>query len=369
MNGLSQNRAFDEDDLAMFAAAVDRWAVDQAAAAPAEGWRAMAELGLGSLGIGAARGGLGGNMAEIALVMQAIGHAPADQPYWSAIVLAAALVEAADGEGRHDALLAAMVEGRMRVALAHQEPASGPDPDWVETRGRASGADWRLSGAKRFVLDGPGADRLLVSARMDDGALGLFLVRPDAAGVTLTAYPTVDDRPACDLRLDDVALSAADRVGDGDARPALLRAHRRALLGLCAEGVGVIAATLAQTVDYMQSRQQFGVPIISFQALQHRLADLLVAEMEATAITRRAIAAYDGEAADAASLASAAKAYVSQAALAVTQAAVQLHGGMGMTEELAIGRYLKRAQMIATMLGDADWHIGLLDRMDIHGAA
>jgi len=311
-----------------------------------ESWQALADLGLLALNVPEDHGGLGGGPVDTMLVMNALGPGLLLEPYLASAVVATALLrECRQGAG----LLPRMAAGECIAVLAHEEP------NGVATQCRPAGTDFLLDGRKCVVAHAAAADLLIVSARLGD-ELTLFLVPRDAAGLTLDSYPTLDGTRAAEARLEGVRLPAAARL-DADGT-ALARALDIGLAALCAEAVGIMKATIDATVDYLRTRQQFGQPIGRFQSLQHRAADMLLhyeqaksmgylAAMRCTALDarerRRALAA--------------AKVTINRAARYIGQQAVQLHGGMGMTDELVVSHWFKRLTAIEMMFGDSDTHL------------
>lgn len=306
-------------------------------------WRAFAEE-LGILGATFPEdiGGIGGGPTELMVIAEALGHALVIEPYVGTVVLAGGLLARANTEAAH-ALLERIAAGTAIVALAE-----GPG-----ITATADGSNWVLSGTAAVVADAPLATHLLISA--DNG---LYLTEFDAAappaGLTVHSYRTIDDRRAADLELDGVTVSS--RVFD-DAAAELARARDEATAAVCAEAVGGMRKVLADTVEYCKQRQQFGQPIGSFQVLQHRMVDMSIEVEQAVAAVYLAILNLGAEPSERARAVSAAKATVGRAARFVGQNAVQLHGGMGMTEELAIGHYFKRLTALQYEFGSTDFHL------------
>ncbi len=328
-------------------------------------WAQFAELGWLGIGIPEPLGGLGGGAVESAIVMQGIGRHLVLEPYLASAVLGRSLLAKAGGAAA--GLLPELVKGRLMVALAHDEPKARFELAHVETRAERAGGGFRLSGHKAVALGAPSADRLIVSARTAGGVaerdgITLFLVPREAAGLSLVPYRTACGQRAAEVRLAGVAVPAEAILGELDRGSTLLEhALDEALAALAAEAVGAMEALLAMTCGYLKTRKQFGVPIGSFQVLQHRLVDMLMAlELaRSTAAAAAHILAQDGSQADVtyrARAAAAAKVQAGRAGRLVGQEAVQLHGGMGMTDELAVGHYLKRLAMIDVSFGNADHH-------------
>jgi alkylation response protein AidB-like acyl-CoA dehydrogenase len=327
-------------------------------------WQAFAEQGFLSIGLPEAHGGIGG-AAELMLTMEEIGRALVLEPYLSTVVLCASLVADHGTEAQQADLLPRVASGGLKLALAHGE-AEARYASTVHTEARRAGDSYVLNGAKTTVPDGAVADLLLVSARMKYGAeqgLVVFMVEPTAPGVRLVSYRTQDGRSAADVFFNDVKLPAGQMLGGGDAKAALERAVQRGIAALCAEAVGAMEATNATTIEYTKSRKQFGQPIGRFQALQHRMADMFVQATQARSMSILATgrcAALGVEQSDADLRkrdVSAAKCYVGKAARFVGQQAVQLHGGMGMSDELAVSHYFKRLTMIDMTFGDFTHHL------------
>jgi len=319
-------------------------------------WQAFAEQGFLSIGLPEAHGGIGG-ATELMLTMEEIGRALVLEPYLSTVALCAPLV-ADQGTGAQQAdLLPRVATGGLKLALAHGE-VEARYASTVRTEARRDGDSYVLNGAKATVPDGAVADLLLTSAKADEG-LAVFLVDPNARGVRLVRYRTQDGRSAADVFFEDVKLPAGQVLGGGDATAALERAVQRGIAALCAEAVGAMEAANATTIEYTKSRKQFGQPIGRFQALQHRMADMFVQATQARSMsilaTGRCVENSDSDLRR--RDVSAAKYYVGKAARFVGQQAVQLHGGMGMADELAVSHYFKRLTMIDMTFGDSTHHL------------
>ncbi|MGO9513539.1 MAG: acyl-CoA dehydrogenase family protein [Steroidobacteraceae bacterium] len=340
----------------------------------AEAWGQYAELGLLALPFPEEFGGLGGSAVDIMLVMELIGRGLLLEPFLSTVVLCGGLIRDAASEPVKRSLLPQIGAGKLKLALACYEAAGRYDLSHVACSAVASGdanhgnggsAGWWLSGRKAVVLDGESADYFLVSARSsgnvaDADGISLFLVRRDAPGLTLFAYPTQSGGRAADLRLQNVIVGADAVIGPVERGLALIeRAVDLGAAALCAEAVGIIAALNEATLNYLKTRKQFGVAIGKFQALQHRMADMLIAAEQARSMAIIAAVHCDSDdVAERRRAVSGAKAYIGQAARLVGQQAVQLHGAMGMVDDLIVSHYFKRLTMIDLTLGDADFHLG-----------
>jgi alkylation response protein AidB-like acyl-CoA dehydrogenase len=326
-------------------------------------WQAFAEQGFLSIGLPDAHGGIGG-ATELMLTMEEIGRALVLEPYLSTVALCAPLVADHGTEAHQADLLPRVASGGLKLALAHGE-AEARYASTVRAEARRVGDAYLLNGAKATVLDGAVADLLLVSAKAEEG-LSVFLVDPNAPGVRVVRYRTQDGRSAADVSFKDVKAPASQMLGTGDATAALERAVERGIAALCAEAVGAMEATNAATIEYTKARKQFGQPIGRFQALQHRMADMFVQATQARSMGILAAgrcAARSSSPEDAALRrrdVSAAKCYVGKASRFVGQQAVQLHGGMGMADELAVSHYFKRLTMIDMTFGDSTHHLGVV---------
>ena len=324
----------------------------------AEAWATFAEMGLLGLAVGAEHGGFGGGAIDLMGVMEIFGEALVVEPYLPTLV-GARLVERLGSAAQQKAVLPAVVEGRLRLALAQSEAGTRYDLTPAVTQATQADGGWLLEGEKRVVLGAPAAARLLVPARTP-GGVSLFLVDRDAAGVTLKAYRTLDGMRAADVVLKGVRLGADALLGaEGGALAALEEAVDFASALICAEGVGAMKFACDTTLEYLKTRKQFGVTIGTFQALQHRMVDLYVATEQARSMACLACSKADqsADARERAHAISAAKIKVADAARQVSQEAVQLHGGMGMTEEMKVSHTFRRLTMIAQQFGDADHHL------------
>ncbi|HEX3913096.1 MAG TPA: acyl-CoA dehydrogenase family protein [Steroidobacteraceae bacterium] len=330
----------------------------------AEAWRQYAELGLLALPFPKEFDGLGGNAVDIMLVMEQFGQGLVLEPYLSTVVLCGSLMRDAGSAAQKSRFLPQIVQGKSTLALAAYEAAGRYDLSYVECSAQESGGNWILSGRKTVVLDGASADHFLVSARSggepgDRDGISLLLVPRDAKGLSVVPYATQWGSRAADLLLEKVSAGSDALIGSaGDALPLIERAVDRAIAALCAEASGIINALNQATLNYLKTRKQFGVAIGTFQALKHKMADMLIAAEQARSMAIIAAVHADSEdAADRRRALSAAKAYVGRAGRLVGQHAVQLHGGMGVVDELIVSHYFKRLTMIDLTFGDADHHL------------
>ncbi|MFN3387580.1 MAG: acyl-CoA dehydrogenase family protein [Allosphingosinicella sp.] len=317
-------------------------------------WATFAELGWLGAGLSEEAGGFGGGAAENAIIMEALAPALAVEPLVPHIVASRLLSRSSSAAAQKH--LAAMVMGERRVVLAHGEGMGLGEPIATTLSDPAGNGMWRLNGRKSVVLGAEGADSLIVSARRSDGELLLCLVDSSAQGIAIQPYRLVDNHRAGDVVLQDVAV-APDQVLALPA-DALDEALDHGIVALCAEAVGVMEAALWLTRDYLLTRKQFGTNLSAFQALQHKMADMLIETEMARSILFQALASVEDDDPDVRRRGvSAAKALVSEAGLAVGAAAIQLHGAIGMTEEYIVGHYYKRLFAIARLLGTGDHHL------------
>jgi len=320
-------------------------------------WRQFAELGWLALPLPESAGGLGGGSVELGLLMEAFGKALVVEPYLATVVFGAGAVAALGDTAQQEAILPAVAEGHMRLALAHDEPHGRGDPLAVGTVARRQGAGWSLEGQKTNVLGAAAADHLVVSAHIGSG-LGLFLVPVGQSGVSVASYPILDGSRAGDVTLAGVSLGGDALLGGvEDAAPAISALIDRAVIALASDALGALTVLLDSTVEYSKTRVQFGQPIGRFQALQHRMAEMAVLREEAGAIALFAMMSADGPLAARARAASAAKVKIGRAARTIAEQAIQIHGGMGVTDELNIGAYFKRVLTFELLFGSFDHHL------------
>lgn len=327
-------------------------------------WRMYAELGLLGIAFDSDHGGIGGGFADVAVMMEAVGQALALEPIIPNLILAGGLVSSAGTAEQVANVLPRIANGTLLAALAHGEQRARNCLAHVETSAVRHGQQYRLSGTKSVVLGGNIADLLVVSARTAGGpgdhhGISLFLVETSATGVTRHSYRTFDGMGAAVIELDGVTVPAEAMLGpEGGALALIEHAYDRAIAAQCAEAVGVMAAANAITLDYLKTRKQFGMTIGSFQALQHKMVDMVVAQEHARSLAMLAARYADIEASDERAAAiSSAKIGVDRAARLIGQYAIQLHGGIGMTEEYAIGHYFKRLTAMGLSFGDTDYHL------------
>ena len=333
-------------------------------------WARYAELGLLGLPFAETDGGYGGGPVETMLVMEAIGRGLALEPYLATVVLGGGLLRMGGSAAQRQRIVPKIADGSLRMAFAHGELQARYDLADVATTARREGDGFVLDGAKSLVLHGDSADLLAVSARLSGGrrtheGIGVFLVDADAPGVARRGYATQDGLRAAEVTLAGVRVPADAALGvPGEGFALIERVIDTAIAAVAAEAVGAMQALHTMTIEYLKTRKQFGVPIGSFQALQHRAADMLVALEQARSMAM--YAAMMAEAADAVerrAAIAAVKVQINQSARDLGQAAIQLHGGIAVTREYKAGHYFKRLTMIETLFGDTAHHLGTVAEM------
>jgi len=328
-------------------------------------WREFANLGLLGVEVPEDFDGSGGGFDDIAVVLEALGQGLVVEPYLSTVVLGAGLIAAAGTDAQKQDVLPRVASGELLLAPAHGEPQARYALNRVETAAaRSDGDHFVIDGRKAVVLGGDSAGLLIVSARTsgktdDATGISLFLVEREAVGVSVRAYPNVDDRRAAEIALEGVRVSQDALLGPLDgALPLIEAAFDRGAAALCCEAVGAMGALNALTLDYLKTRNQFGRPIGKFQVLQHRMADMVMAEQQARSMLYLAIEnAGEADAAARRQAISAAKVQINKSGLIVGRGAVQLHGGIAMTMEYSAGHYFRRLTAIEKMMGDTDYHL------------
>ncbi len=318
-----------------------------AAGFSAVSWARLAEAGVLAMPVSAAHGGMADDRMALLLAMEAIGHALVPEPVLDCAVIAGTLLDVAGSPAQQESVLAPMLAGRLMVSLAHAERAARFNLGHVETSLSQRGNVMTIDGAKTAIMAGGAADRFIVSARCNAG-ICFWLVRADAPGVERRIYRLADGSVAAELMLRGVTVTHADRLAGG--LDSLDRVVATARAAAAAEMLGVMTLLFDATLEYVKTRVQFGKPIGSFQVIQHRMADAFVlVEQARSQVVRAGLA----PSADFPRAAAGAKAFVADAALSVAHTAVQLHGGMGITDELVIGHGLKRLRVLALTFGDA----------------
>ncbi len=326
-------------------------------------WQTFAELGWTVVPFAEADGGFDGTAVDLMVVMERLGRGLVVEPYLPNLVLAGGVLKRTATDAQRARWLQPLIGGERHAALAFAEPHARYGIGDIRTVARADGDGWRISGDKTYVLNARNAHDIVVPARVGDpsGDVGLFVVERAATGLEILDYPTVDGLQAADLRLRDVAVGADARLGAGDdALSVLETVVDEAILAVCAEAVGILQVLVDKTVDYSKNRVQFGVPIGSFQALQHRMVDMLTGLEQTRSLLWWATMTYAEGGDDAKRAVSAVKYQVGTTGRRIAEEAVQLHGGMGVTWELDVAHYFKRLIAIGRVFGDADWHLDKL---------
>lgn len=320
-------------------------------------WKQFADLGWLALPIAESHGGLGGGAVETGILMEAFGRGLVSEPYLSTVVMGASLICECGTEAQKQALLPQIADGSLVVAFAHSERQARFDLANVATTAKRTANGWRLDGHKIAVLDGNAAGQIIVSARTEDGTLVLFLVPQGTAGVSSRDFARLGGGRGCNLDLRGVNLPADALLGDGsDALPAIEATVDRAIAALGSEAVGIMQTLLDQTLEYTRIRKQFGKPLSGNQVIRHRLADMAMNCDEARSMALRAALMVDAEPVTRGRAAAAAKAKIGKCSRYVAEQSVQLHGAMGVTEELDIGLYFKRLLAFDTLFGGSAHH-------------
>ena len=324
-------------------------------------WQQLGELGLTAIPFSEELGGFGGTGVETMLIMEQLGKGICLEPYMESVVLAGGLIGQLGSDAQKEELLGGIATGELQAAVALDELNSHYDLANVTTTAAEQGGSWSLSGRKGVVIGGQTAGKILVSARTagnsrDEQGISLFVVDPNAAGVTRRVYATVDGRKACELFLDN---AQGELLGEaGKAFDAIRYQSGRAIAALCAEAVGAMRTACDLTLDYLKTRKQFGVPIGKFQVLQHRMVDMISELERATSMAILAASlADDADSAERSAKLAAAKFIVNRAGRYVAEQCIQLHGGIAMTWEYNGAHYAKRLVMISHQFGDDDHHL------------
>ncbi len=341
-----------------------------------EVWAQLAELGVLAMTLPTAHDGLGGNAVDTLVILDALSRGLLLEPYVSTVVIGAGVIARVGSTAQCAEVLPAVAAGTRLLALAHQELDTRYERLHVALRATETATGWRLDGEKTLVLDGGAADQLLVSARTAGGArdatgISLFLVDAGIAGITRRSFRTHDGRRAAQVRFEHVDIGHDALLGSaGQGLELIDLAQDLAIAALCAEAVGIMDVLVKETADYLKQRKQFGGPIGSFQVLQHRVVDMLMATEQARSMSYLAAHSINGEDAPTRSRQlAAAKALVGQAARLVGQYAVQLHGGIAVCDEVGVSHWFKRLTLINQSFGDADHHLGRYSDLMLAGSA
>ena len=335
-----------------------------------EFWQQLGALGLTAVPFEETYGGFGGGGVETSLIATELGRGLCLEPYLHSVILAGGLLGQLGTPQQCQELLPGVAAGTLQLAAALEEPQSHYQLNDVQTRAEPVDGGWRLTGRKSAVFGGQSAGLILVSARTsgpgaDEDGISLFLIDPSGLGVGRETYPTADGRKACDLYLEQAFVPASALLGEvGKALPALRYQQGRAIAAQCAEAVGSMEAACELTLDYLKTRKQFGVPIGSFQALQHRMVDMRIELDQATSMALLAACVADEpESAERSRVLAAAKFIVSRAGRFIADQGIQLHGGIGLTWEYVLSHHAKHLLMLARQFGDDDHHLHVFSEL------
>ena len=329
-----------------------------------EHWELFANLGWLSIPFSEENGGYGGSARELALVMEAFGKGLVVEPWLSTVLMSGKLIEALGSDAQKETLLYGIIAGELKASVAHWEQGQRFAENHVATTAIQKGDSFILNGSKSFVFHGQSANKLVVSARVNGDVnsaegIGLFVVDVDQAGVTVTPYKTVENGRAANVELSNVEVNVDQQLGDlsSTTATAIESTMDLANFAVCCEAVGIMELLYKSTVEYTKERKQFGVPIGKFQALQHRMVDMFILHEQAQSLMLMAAIKLQEGGEEARQAVAAFKVFVGQAGRKIGQEAVQIHGGMGMTDELNVGYFFKRITAIDALFGNTDYHL------------
>ena len=328
-----------------------------------ENWKTFAELGWLGISLSEKSGGFGGSALESMIIMEEFGKGLVVEPFLETVILCAGLIDSCGNEEQKADLLGPVISGEMHLALGFTEPQSRFNLDDVTTEAKKKNGDYLLSGFKSVVMNGPNADKLIISARTsgkqdDKEGISLFVIDRNLEGVSLRNYPTVDGRRASEVTLENVIIPSSSLLSEeGKGFQHLEGAIDRATLAICAEAVGAMEVLYKATVEYTKTREQFGQAIGKFQVLQHRMVDMFMEYEQSKSLLYMATIKNVEGSKDAKKAISGLKYQVGKAAKFIGQQSVQLHGGMGVTEELNVGHFFKRLTTVITIFGNTDYHL------------
>ena len=326
-------------------------------------WKTFAELGWLGIAVSEKNGGFGGSSIETMLIMEEFGKGLVVEPFLETVVMSAGILDRHGTDEQKNQALNSVINGEMHLALAYAEPQSRFNLSDVVTEAKEEGDNFVINGFKSVVMNGPSANKIIISARtsgtqLEDKGMSLFLVDSDIEGVTKSDYLTVEGRKASDINLENVIVSNSCLIGSLNAGFDILdEAIDRSILAISAEAVGAMEILYKTTVEYTKTREQFGTPIGKFQVLQHRMVDMFMEYEQCKSLLYMATMKNEESAPDAKKAISGLKYQVGKAGKFVGQQSVQLHGGMGVTDELNVGHYFKRLTTIGTIFGNADFHL------------
>jgi len=328
-----------------------------------DNWQKFAELGWLGISTSEECGGFGGSAIESMLIMEAFGKGLVVEPFLETIIMCGGLLDEHGTDQQKSSILESAIEGKMHLAMAYAEPQSRFNLSDVVTEAKEDGDSFVLNGYKSVVMNGPSANKLIVSARtsgaqLDENGITLFLIDGDAEGLNKTNYKTVDGRRASDLTIENVKVTKDDIIGQiNDGFTLLDSSIDRAILAISAEAVGAMEVLYKTTVEYTKTREQFGTSIGKFQVLQHRMVDMFMEYEQCKSLLYMATMKQEEGSIDSKKAISGLKYQVGKAGKFIGQQAVQLHGGMGVTDELNVGHYFKRLTTIGTIFGNTDYHL------------
>ena len=328
-----------------------------------ENWKTFAELGWLGISLSEKSGGFGGSALESMIIMEEFGKGLVVEPFLETVILCAGLIDSCGNEEQKADLLGPVISGEMHLALGFTEPQSRFNLADVTTEAKKKNGDYLVSGFKSVVMNGPNADKLIISARTsgkqdDKEGISLFVIDRNLEGVSLRNYPTVDGRRASEVTLENVIIPSSSLLSkEGKGFQHLEGAIDRATLAICAEAVGAMEVLYKTTVEYTKTREQFGQAIGKFQVLQHRMVDMFMEYEQSKSLLYMATIKNVEGSKDAKKAISGLKYQVGRAAKFIGQQSVQLHGGMGVTEELNVGHFFKRLTTIITIFGNTDYHL------------
>ena len=329
----------------------------------ADNWKTFAELGWLGISISEENGGFGGSAIETMLIMEEFGKGLVVEPFLETIVMSSSVLDKHGNEKHKKEVLGSVISGELHLALAYAEPQSRFNLFDVVTEAKEDNNNFVINGFKSVVMNGPSANKFIISARtsgnqLDKMGISLFLVDSDADGLTKKDYKTVDGRRASDINFENVSIPKESLIGSlNEGLTILDEAIDRSILAISAEAVGAMEVLYKSTVEYTKTREQFGTPIGKFQVLQHRMVDMFMEYEQCKSLLYMATMKNEEGAPDAKKSISGLKYQVGKAGKFVGQQSVQLHGGMGVTDELNIGHYFKRLTTIGTIFGNADFHL------------
>ena len=328
-----------------------------------DNWKKFAELGWLGISVSEDNGGYGGTAIESMLIMEAFGKGLVVEPFLETVIMSASLIDDHGSDQQKSSVLEPAIAGEMQLALAYAEPQSRFNLSDLVTDAKLDGDNYILNGYKSVVMNGPSANKFIISARtsgtqLDESGISLFLVDSDSTGLDKTDYKTVDGRRASDLSIENVSVPKDNLIGQQDKGFEILdSAIDKAILAISAEAVGAMEVLYKTTVEYTKTREQFGTAIGKFQVLQHRMVDMFMEYEQCKSLLYMATMKHEEGSPDAKKAISGLKYQVGKAGKFIGQQAVQLHGGMGVTDELNVGHYFKRLTTVGTIFGNTDYHL------------